>query len=212
MLDQHVPRALDAGVDLICAQGGEGGGHTGSIPFSLLIPACVDACRGRTSPLTGKPVHVLAAGGVYDGRGLAAALMYGAAGVWVGTRFVAAEEAGAPRLHKQAVTSAGYDDTIRTIIFTGRPLRVRRTAYAEEWETKRQAEIVELTSRGKIPVEKDLEDHPEKSMEARPWLMGQVAGAIPSVKPAKEIVDDMVKGAVEALSGGAGFVKGKAKL
>jgi len=209
---KHVPRAIAAGVDLICAQGGEGGGHTGDIPFSLLIPACVDACRGQKSPLTGQPIHVIAAGGIYDGRGLAAALMFGAQAVWVGTRFVASVEAGAPKRHKEAVTSAGYDDTIRTIIFTGRPLRVRKTAYSEEWETKRKDEILRLTSQGIVPVEQDLQQHPEKSLEARPWLMGQVGGAIDSVLPAKQIVDDMVKGAVESLQAGSQLIKSKAKL
>jgi Nitronate monooxygenase len=82
-LVQHVPKALAAGVDLICAQGGEGGGHTGETPFSILIPACLDAIKGARSPLTGKPVHLVAAGGIYDGRGLAAALAYGAQAVGV---------------------------------------------------------------------------------------------------------------------------------
>ncbi|KZP01510.1 2-nitropropane dioxygenase [Calocera viscosa TUFC12733] len=209
---KHVPRALAAGVDLICAQGGEGGGHTGDIPFSLLIPACVDACKGKKSPLTGQPIHVVAAGGIYDGRGLAAALMFGASAVWVGTRFVASVEAGAPKMHKEAVTTAGYDDTVRSIIFSGRPLRVRKTKYVEEWETKRKDEIVELTSKGIVPVEHELEQHPEKSLEARPWLMGQVAGAIDKVLPAREIVDDMVKVAVERLNAGSQLVKSKAKL
>lgn len=62
------------GVDIICAQGGEGGGHTGSTPFSILIPAIVDMCKGAKSPLTGEPVMVVAAGGIADGRGLAASL------------------------------------------------------------------------------------------------------------------------------------------
>jgi hypothetical protein len=62
------------GVDIICAQGGEGGGHTGDTPFSILIPAVVDLCKGRKSPLTGQDVVVVAAGGIADGRGLAAAL------------------------------------------------------------------------------------------------------------------------------------------
>lgn len=63
-----------SGVDIICAQGGEGGGHTGDTPFSILIPAVVDICRGRKSPLTGQDIIVVAAGGIADGRGLAAAL------------------------------------------------------------------------------------------------------------------------------------------
>ena len=65
-----------AGVDIICAQGGEGGGHTGDTPFSILIPACVDICKNAISPLTGEPVIVVAAGGIADGRGLAASLAY----------------------------------------------------------------------------------------------------------------------------------------
>ena len=100
---KHVTKALDVGCDLICAQAGEGGGHTGDIPATLLIPACVDACKGRKSPLTGGPVYVIGAGAVYDGRGLAANLMWGAEAVWVGTRFVAAVEAGAPKAHKDAI-------------------------------------------------------------------------------------------------------------
>lgn len=97
---KHVAKALAVGVDLICAQGGEGGGHTGSmlsrtplrqsdflyigdVPSSILIPACVDAVKGHKSPLTGQPVYVVGAGGVYDGRSLAANLMWGAQGVWV---------------------------------------------------------------------------------------------------------------------------------
>lgn len=130
---KHVPRALGAGVDLICAQGGEGGGHTGDIPSSILIPACVNAVKGHKSPLTGQPVYVIGAGGVYDGRGLAANLMWGAQGVWVGTRFVACVEAAAPKMHKDVLLSAGYEDAVTTLIYTGRPLRVRRTPYVDDW-------------------------------------------------------------------------------
>lgn len=130
---KHVPRAIAAGVDLICAQAGEGGGHTGDVPASILIPACVDACKGHKSPLNGGPIYVIGAGAVYDGRGLAANLMYGAQGVWVGTRFVASVEAGAPKAHKESILSAGYEDAVRTLIYTGRPLRVRRTPYVDDW-------------------------------------------------------------------------------
>jgi NAD(P)H-dependent flavin oxidoreductase YrpB (nitropropane dioxygenase family) len=130
---RHVPKALEAGVDLICAQAGEGGGHTGDIPASILIPACVDAVKGHKSPLTGDPVYVIGAGSVYDGRGLAANLMWGAQGVWVGTRFVACVEAGATKIHKDMILSAGYEDAVTTLVYTGRPLRVRRTPYIDDW-------------------------------------------------------------------------------
>ena len=83
---KHAIKALEAGVDCVCAQGGEGGGHTGDIPGNILIPAVVDAASKYKSPLTGEPALVVAAGGIYNGRSLAAALMQGAVGVWVGTR------------------------------------------------------------------------------------------------------------------------------
>merc|ERR1711988_1324522 len=74
---KHVEKALEAGVDIIGAQGGEGGGHTGDIATSILLPKVVDACRGHTSSLIGGPVLVVAAGGIFDGRGLAACLSMG---------------------------------------------------------------------------------------------------------------------------------------
>merc|ERR1719247_2288303 len=74
---KHVDKALEQGVDIICAQGGEGGGHTGDIPTSILLPEVVQACAGKKSPLTGGPVLVVGAGGIYDGRGLASALSVG---------------------------------------------------------------------------------------------------------------------------------------
>lgn len=92
---------------------------------------------------------------------------YGAAGVWVGTRFVASVEAGAPPKHKELVVSAGYDDVTKTTIYSGRPMNVRKTPYVADWEQNRQEEIQELTSEGKIPNEVELEKNPSKSMESR---------------------------------------------
>lgn len=84
---RHAEKAFEAGVDIVCAQGGEGGGHTGEVPMSLLVPACVDLARGyRPALLGGATGMVVAAGGIWDGRGLAASLALGAVGVWVGTR------------------------------------------------------------------------------------------------------------------------------
>ncbi|WVQ73681.1 hypothetical protein IAR50_003261 [Cryptococcus sp. DSM 104548] len=211
---KHVPKALAQGVDIICAQGGEGGGHTGRTAFSILIPACVDAVKGKKSPLTGGPVHVIAAGGIFDGRGLAAALMYGAQAVWVGTRFVASVEAGAPKIHKDLIVSANHGDTDTTLIYTGRPLRVRQTEYVKSWAS-RQDEITSLTQSGKIPHDVELEKHPELSLKGRSYLMGDVSAMIHDVKPAKEIVDDIVNGAKQSIERAQSFVVGasvRAKL
>ncbi|ORY29545.1 putative 2-nitropropane dioxygenase [Naematelia encephala] len=207
---KHVKKALDVGVDLICAQGGEGGGHTGRTPTSILIPACVDICKGRKSPLTGGPVHVIAAGGIYDGRGLASSLMYGAQGVWVGTRFVASTEAAAPKKHKELILSADHGDADTTLIYTGRPLRVRQTDYVKSWYG-REAEIKKLTAEGKIPHDVELEKHPEKSLEGRMWLMGDVSALIHDVKPAKQIIDDMVAEAKGCIDNGARLLGGGAR-
>ncbi|KAF8123790.1 2-nitropropane dioxygenase [Boletus edulis] len=209
---KHVTKALAQGVDIICAQGGEGGGHTGDIPFSILIPAVVDLCKNARSPLTGEPIVMVAAGGISDGRGLAAALSYGADGVWIGTRFVASEEAGAPPMHKELILTAGYDDTVRTLVYSGRPMSVRKTPYITEWESQRQQEIVTLVSQGKIPHEVELEKHPEKSLEGRTWLMGKVAGSVNDIKPAKLIVDEMLSQAASSLKVASNLMLPKARL
>jgi len=211
---KHVQHCLDVGVDIICAQGGEGGGHTGDIATSILIPKVVDLCRGKKSPLTGEPVYVVAAGGIFDGRGLAMALCLGAEAVWVGTRFVASKEAAAPKYHKDAILKAGYHDTIRTIVYSGRPMRVWKTPYVADWETTRAQEIKELTEKGVVPIQNEIETVEKRiksgemqmlsasqMMERRPWLMGQCAGAISDIKPAKQIIDEMVREAIETLQG-----------
>jgi len=209
---KHVAKALAQGVDIICAQAGEGGGHTGDVPASILIPACVDAVKGHKSPMTGEPVFVVGAGAVYNGRSLAANLMWGAQGVWVGTRFVASVEAGAPKAHKDAVLAADLEGVTRTVIYTGRPLSVNRTPYVDNWEKNRQAEIIELTSKGVIPHVRELEKHPEKSLEGRAWLMGKVASQIHDVVPAKQIMDTMVSEAIECLQSGSKMISAKSKL
>lgn len=200
---KHVQKALECGVDFICAQGGEGGGHTGHVPTSVLIPQVVEAVNrsGRRSSVTGMPVKVIAAGGIYNGKSLAAALAMGAEAVWVGTRFVACKESGAPKEHIEAVLSAKSDDIVKTLIYTGRPLNVRKTRYIEQWETERQNEIRELTAKGILPFVHDLEANPElDEAELRPWLMGQVAAAIHDVPTAAEILRSMTAEAEQCLA------------
>ncbi|KAL4888804.1 2-nitropropane dioxygenase [Aspergillus ambiguus] len=200
---RHVAKCLARGVDIVCAQGSEGGGHTGDVPTSVLVPAVARLLRGAKSPLTGQPVPLVAAGGVYCGESLAAALMLGASAVWVGTRFVVAREAGASRAHQEAVTTAGIDDTVRTIIFSGRPLRVRKTKYILDWEENRQEEIKALTARGILPVEHDADNHPDDPEildNAYPYLMGVCAAEIKTVQTAAEIVDEMMSEAAGRLA------------
>ncbi len=214
---KHIKKCLDLGVDLICAQGGEGGGHTGDVPTSIFIPEAVKMVQGYKSPLTGEQVQIIAAGGIYSGQSVAAMLTCGAAGVWVGTRFVLCEEAGAPKAHQEAVRTAGWDDNVRTIIFTGRPLRIRNNSYVQNWEENRAQEIKELTSKGILPVEYDLEkmgdDLDDETMDnARPFLMGKVAAVVNERKNAKEIVDELVGDAVKCLQMGNSYIVSKPRL
>jgi len=214
---KHVKKCLDLGVDLICAQGGEGGGHTGDVPTTILIPTVVELCKGKKSPMTGQPVQVIAAGGIFNGQTLAASLMLGASAVWVGTRFVLSDEAGAPKAHQEAVRTSGFDDNVRTIIFTGRPLRVRINPYIKNWEDNRAQEIKELTSRGKIPVEHDMEtmgdDVDDDTLDnARPFLMGKAAAVVNEKKSARVIIDEMVTDAVKWLQTGNGYIASKGRL
>lgn len=211
---KHVNKALAVGVDIVCCQGGEGGGHTGSTPTSILIPKCVDEARGKMSPMTGKQVPVVAAGGIFDGRGLAMALSAGASAVWVGTRFICAEEAGAPPRHQKSVLEAGFDDTIRTVIYTGRPMRVRKNEHNSNWEENKSDEIKKLTSQGTIPIYKDFEDMEkdgkelglQERMALQPLLMGECSAAVNEIKPAKDIIDDMVQTAVSIMKQNAGMI------
>ncbi|KAL4875275.1 2-nitropropane dioxygenase [Aspergillus karnatakaensis] len=202
---KHALKAVEVGADLICAQGGEGGGHTGDIPTIVLIPAVFELLKGKISPFTKQNVALVAAGGIYNGQSLAAALMLGAGAVWVGTRFILSEESGASKVHQKALQEAGFDDIIRTTIFSGRPLNTQATPYIRRWEGERKAELTELQNRGVIALAHDMDtkgDDEEVLDNAHPMLMGKVAGLVRELLPAGKIVEGMVEEAVGLLEGG----------
>ena len=121
---RHAEKMLGWGVDAVIAQGGEGGGHTGPVPTSLLLPAVVDA--------VGADIPVLGAGGFHDGRGLVAALAYGADGVAMGTRFLLTQESRVPDDVKQRYLAASVTDTVVTDALDGAPQRVIRTPLVDK--------------------------------------------------------------------------------
>lgn len=175
----------------------------------MLIPAVVDiANKYRPPMLSGQHALVVAAGGISSGRSLAGSLMQGAAGVWVGTRFVASVEAACSEEHKREVVACGFDDTQRTLVLSGRPLRMKTNQYIRAWH-ERPERIRELCEAGVVPIEHDFDEGNEVDL---PHLMGQVAGAITSVKPAGDIVGEMVKEAVEMLKLGGAYLSGKSRL
>lgn len=122
----HALAAEQAGCDVVVAQGTEAGGHTGQVGGLALIPQIVDAVS----------IPVLAAGAIVDGRGIAAALAFGAQGVWMGTRFIASHEARASESYKKRITEVGSADTLVTRCYSGKPMRVIRNHYVEEWERR----------------------------------------------------------------------------
>ncbi|GBG27656.1 Beta-hexosaminidase subunit beta [Hondaea fermentalgiana] len=214
---KHCKGALEVGCDVLIAQGSEAGGHTGDIATSVLVPQVVDAAQKAISPLTGKPVQVLAAGGIYDGRGLAMALSLGASGVWVGTRFIAAEESGATPMHQQLVLEKGSGDTIRTTLYTGRPLRCVANEFNTDWEENRKEEIKSLQSQGKIvyaTLVRGARARGEHFDIARtyPQYVGQGIGGIHKVMPAQEIVEEMMNDACAILQRNAARIVPEAKL
>ena len=189
----HAVHAARAGCDVVVAQGTEAGGHTGQVAGLALIPQVVDAVD----------VPVLAAGGLVDGRGLAAALALGAQGVWMGTRFIASHEARAAQSFKKKIAEARAEDTTITRCYSGKPMRVLRNAYVADWE-KRPAEIRPFPEQMRISAENgvlgmalgagDLD--PERAC----MPTGQGCGGIHDVASCAEIVERVMREARETIS------------
>lgn len=206
---KHAVKALDAGVDIVCAQGKEGRGHTGSIPSSILIPAVVNVAKRYTPPMLGGcTAIVVAGGGIATGQGLAGALMQGASAVWVCTRFVASIEANTSDAEKQAIVNCDFGDTEQTLVLTGHPLRIKWNSYIRDWHS-RADEIEKLCSKGLIPAEQDLKAGKPVDI---PFIMGEVAGLITDILPARQIVLDIIKEAAEMLSLGSVYLRKQSKL
>jgi enoyl-[acyl-carrier protein] reductase II len=123
---EHAVRAVEAGCDLVVAQGTEAGGHTGQVASFPLIPQIVDAVGDR--------VPVVAAGGIFDGRGLAAALALGADGIWVGTRFIATPEARGVLGYKEKLLASREDQTTVSRAYSGKTMRVVRNTYTDHFD------------------------------------------------------------------------------
>jgi enoyl-[acyl-carrier protein] reductase II len=158
---RHAEKAAAAGVDVVIAQGTEGGGHTGKVAGMALIPQVVDAVD----------IPVVAAGSIVDGRGLAAALAFGAQGVWMGTRFIASHEARAALAYKESLVGARDTDTIVTRCYSGKTMRVVNNPYVQDWEQRPQ----------------DLQPFPQQAVaSAQADVMGGIGGKIEGLDPDKD--------------------------
>lgn len=187
---RHAVAAERAGCDVVVAQGTEAGGHTGRVAGMALIPQIVDAVD----------IPVLGAGSIVDGRGLVAALAFGAQGVWMGTRFIASHEARAAETYKKRIVGARDEDTVVSRSYSGKPMRVLRNAWVEEWE-RRADEILpfpdQMAYSAREGVLIGLGGGAEADPERACMPAGQGAGSIHDVRSCREIVDDVMREARE---------------
>jgi enoyl-[acyl-carrier protein] reductase II len=190
---KHAVKAEQAGCDAVICQGSEGGGHTGLVGTLPLVAQAVDAVK----------IPVIAAGGIHDGRGLAAALALGAQGVWMGTRFIASNEAHAGALYHDAVLAAADEDTVRTRCYSGKPMRVKKNTYVDGWEARPQ-DIQAFPMQAMLSVQNGVLGgiggqieglDPDRSC----FAMGQSAGGVKDVRPAADIVRSIMAEAEAAL-------------
>jgi NAD(P)H-dependent flavin oxidoreductase YrpB (nitropropane dioxygenase family) len=170
----------DAGADIIVAQGHEAGGHTGRVTTFVLVPQVVDAVH----------VPVVAAGGVVDGRGVAAALALGAAGVLIGTRLLATPEAATAEVHKRRVVSMADDETVVSSCYTGKPSRVLRNAFTDAWRGH-EAEIRQMPDQWEMVESLVRPAKAAGSLEVANWPTGQGAVLIQRMDSAEAVVRDM---------------------
>jgi nitronate monooxygenase len=196
----HVWDAIDAGADIVVAQGTEAGGHGASRALSTLLPEAADLLA-REAP----DMLLLGAGGIADGRGLAAALALGADGVLMGTRLWAASEAlVAPRHHEKIIGSDG-DGTLRTSLPDiarqlpwprGFTARIAQNEFTERWRGREDALAQDIATQAPLYRQAFAEGDPEK---AAVWF-GEAAGLIHDIAPAGEIIERVVAEAEAVIS------------
>ncbi len=192
----HARRHAAAGVDLIVAQGTEAGGHTGEVATMVLVPEVVDAVD---------PLPVLAAGGIARGRQIAAALALGAEGVWCGSVWLTTEEAETSAVVKQKFLAATSSDTVRSRSLTGKPARMLRTAWTDEWERPDSPDPLgmplqtALVGESQSRINQAAGQPDAKARELATYFVGQVVGSLDKVRPTRSVLLDMVSEFIDAV-------------
>jgi NAD(P)H-dependent flavin oxidoreductase YrpB (nitropropane dioxygenase family) len=193
---QHAQRHAAASVDLIVAQGTEAGGHTGEVSTMVLVPEVVDAVA---------PVPVLAAGGIARGRQIAAALALGAEGVWCGSVWLTTEEAETMPVVKDKFLTATSSDTVRSRSLTGKPARMLRSAWTDEWERPGSPAPLGMPLQSaligdpQLRINRAAAHSDSKARELATYFVGQVVGSLNRVQPAGSVVLDMVSEFIDAV-------------
>ena len=195
---EHALRHKDAGVDLIIAQGYEAGGHTGEISTMVLVPEVVDAVA---------PTPVLAAGGIGRGRQVAAALALGAQGVWTGSVWLTTEEAETHPVVKEKFLRATSKETVRSRSITGKPARQLRSAWTDEWDLPENPDPLPmplqliLVAEAQQRIQRSASSSASKANELINYFVGQIVGSLNQIKPAKQVLLDMVEEYIDVVGG-----------
>src|SRR5689334_12410843 len=193
---EHAVRHQAAGADLIVAQGTEAGGHTGQIATMVLVPEVVDAVA---------PVPVLAAGGIGRGRQLAAGMALGADGVWCGSVWLTTEEAETQPAVKEKFLHARSGDTVRSRSITGKPARMLRTPWTEEWERPDGPGPMPMPLQSMLVgealgrIQRVATKEGSGANQLATYFVGQIVGSKNTVKPTRRVVLEMVEEFVEAV-------------
>ncbi len=200
---KHAVRQIEAGVDLLIAQGTEAGGHTGTIATMVLTPEIVDIAGGRP---------VLAAGGIASGRQMAAALALGAAGVWCGSVWLSSEEDVAIQAVKDKFLAAASSDTLRSPTRTGKPARQLRSAWHEEWEREDSPAPLPMPLQPMLVneawqrIDAAAKAGHEGALRLESFYVGQVVGSMRQLRPAGEITRQIVADCERRIAELAGLI------
>jgi NAD(P)H-dependent flavin oxidoreductase YrpB (nitropropane dioxygenase family) len=180
----------EAGVDVIVAQGTEAGGHTGEVATMVLVPEVVEAVA---------PTPVLAAGGIGTGRQMAAALALGAEGVWTGSIWLTVAEADTPPAARDKLLKASSRDTVRSRAMTGKPARQLRTAWTDAWESEESPGTLPMPLQWMLTAEAQHRIFRYQPPELVGMPVGQIVGRMQDVRPARDVLYDMVTECAETL-------------
>ncbi|MFF3664447.1 NAD(P)H-dependent flavin oxidoreductase [Microtetraspora malaysiensis] len=186
---RHAVKQVEVGVDVVVAQGTEAGGHTGEISTMVLIPQVVDAVD----------VPVLAAGGIGDGRQMAAGMALGAEGVWTGSIWLTVEEADTPELARQRILAATSRDTVRSRSWTGKPARLLKNEWTDAWESAESPGTLPMPLQFMLISDALRRIGRSDAGELATFPAGQIIGTMNQVKSAKQVVFDLVEGYVETM-------------
>ena len=196
---RHAERNVERGVDVLVAQGTEAGGHCGEISTMVLIPDVVDA--------VGPDVPVLAAGGIGRGRQMAAAMALGAQGAWTGSIWLTCAESDTQPWVIEKLLKAGYSDTVRSRAMTGKPARQLRTAWTEAWEQEGGPAPLPMPLQGLLyaPAAHRFSRVQNDALSGSP--VGQIVGLMDKVRPAKDIVFDIVEEWIDTTQSAAAAIE-----